>query len=244
VLGAPARLAIARALCETGKVTARASGWSCACPDYAELPADEMGIVALHPGQFSAPGREEVAVVTRGCETGASSSQTYGGRALVRRTAGGWQRVYYAPGTLGECTGVVSRTGRSLLVCRRTGGHMGAYFDELALVAFDEAGGQVNETRSVILEVETTIPDTRGPAYHRDIVRHGVSGGAAFRAGDDHALAVDATVRSRIECLGGADACRGVTAGTVDFRLRYVFDGARFRLSPASEDAARRMNAR
>ncbi len=216
MLGAPARLAIARALCETGKVTARASGWSCACPDYAELPADEMGIVALHPGQFSAPGREEVAVVTRGCETGASSSQTYGGRALVRRTAGGWQRVYYAPGTLGE----------------------------LALVAFDEAGGQVNETRSVILEVETTIPDTRGPAYHRDIVRHGVSGGAAFRAGDDHALAVDATVRSRIECLGGADACRGVTAGTVDFRLRYVFDGARFRLSPASEDAARRMNAR
>lgn len=244
-LSAADRLAIARAICESDAVAGGAPVIRCACPKYTDLPGDDkMRIEVYHRGQFSGPGRDEVVVATRYCETGASSGQTYGGRALVRRTPDGWRRVFYNPGALGVCTVIHSGTGRSRLVCSRAGGHMGIFFEELVLIAFDEKNGKVREARSSILDLETQVPPIEGYAYRFDIGRHPLSGQAAYQAGDDRALALDATVVSRIYCVGAASVCPGLVPSRATFALHYTFDGSKFHLAPASEAAFRKMKAR
>jgi hypothetical protein len=237
---------IARALCDSATVTARDAGFACACPAYTELPIGELTIGAFQPGHFSGRGRDEVVVATGGCETGAGSNQTYGGRALVRREAGIWRRVFYAAGALGDCTSLPSRQERSRLVCHRTGGHMGATFDELSLVAFDDANGETKEARSTILHLRSLserTPTSPGAEYRLELTRYAITGRDAYMAGDERALTINAVVRSRIACAG-ASTCGGLTPGTVDFQLRFGFDGTTFRLSPSSDDAFRKMKAR
>jgi hypothetical protein len=121
---------------------------------------------------------------------------------------------------------------------------MGAYFDELSLVAFDETNGEAKEVGSTILALSTQTPSGQGPASHLNLTSYAITGRETYQAGDDHALAIDALVRSRVECVGGASACPGLTPSTVDFPLRFLFDGVKFELAPASEDTFRRMKAR
>jgi hypothetical protein len=244
-LGAADRALIARALCGSSPVTSDRSGFRCKCPSEAELDGGELELLAQYPGHFSGPGRDEVVVETRGCETGASSSQTYGGRALVRRIAGGWGRALYAPGSLGACGAILSHAGRSRLLCHRLSGHMGLYSRTFTLAGFDEVDGKVEERSVEILALTThdEAPPSRpaGPVYLLDLQRYAVVGKATYEAGDERALAIELTVRSRVSCASG---CPDVDTSTMVLPLRFAFDGSRFHLAAESQPAFARLEAR
>ncbi|MFT3767247.1 MAG: hypothetical protein QM820_17250 [Minicystis sp.] len=246
------RLAIARLLCESPKVGRAGSGFRCkTCPSYTDFAGMDNGMdLTFFPGRFSGPGREEVVVAMRGgCESGARSGQTYGGRALVRRMPDGWQRTYYQAGALGDCTPIFSRAGRSRLVCHLVSGHMGEYEETFALVSFDEAAGQPDERDEGILllftsDVAYLRRTTQKPLNVVTLQRHALLGKAQYEAGDDHALALEATVQSRVDCVGGASGCPGVDRSTFDSPLRFVFDGSAFHLAPESKAAFDRLQTR
>lgn len=248
VLGAGDRAAIAGALCGSSPVSAGSAGLRCACPSYTELPDGGLTLRAFYPGHFSGPGRDEVVVETEGCVTGASSSQSYGGRAIVRRGAGGWTRVFYNPGTLGECSTLLSHAGRSRLLCRRTAGHQGLLVTGVTLVAFDEEAGAAVDRSHQVLELlthgESGFAPPAGPVYSSEIGRFVLRGQAAFAAGDDRALSLDLVVKSRASCTGGPAACAKVDTAPLDLPLRFVFDGEAFKPAAESRPALARLAAR
>jgi hypothetical protein len=246
--GAGDRAAIARALCGSSPVSGGSAGPRCACPADAELPDGELTFSAMYAGHFSGPGRDEVVVETQGCVTGASSSQSYGGRAIVRRGASGWTRVFNEPGALGDCSTLLSHAGRSRLLCRRTAGHMGLLVTGVTLVAFDEESGAAVDRSHQVLEllVHTDGPPTppAGPVYSSEIGRFVLRGQAAFEAGDDRALSLDLVVKSRASCTGGAAVCAPIDTAPLDLPLRFVFDGEAFHPAAESRPALARLAAR
>lgn len=238
-------LAIAREVCESPSVARGKAGFKCTtCPSYTEFAgqAHDMDL-ALFPGRFSGPGREEVFVAMKGgCESGASSGQSYGGRALVRKTPSGWQRSSYAAGALGECTSILSRAGRSRLFCHLRAGHMGVYRETLSLVGFDEA----EEQNTLILElyehdVAYLRRSSKEPLPVLALQRHSLIGKERYEAGDDRALSIEVSVRSSVDCVGG---CPGVDRSSFDTALRYVFDGTAFQLALESRAAFARLEPR
>jgi hypothetical protein len=243
--------AIARLLCES-PVTRRGKGFHCAkCPSYAELAGLEAGmdLTAFFPGHFSGPGRDEVLVATSGCESGASSSQSYGARVLVQKTPGGWERTFYRPGALGQCTPLLSRTGRSRLFCQRRAGHMGEYPLTWSLVGFAEIAGEIEARDDLILAFVTRdVPYLRGftkaPLHLLELVGHELVGKAKYEAGDERALALEVTLRSRVDCVGGPSGCPSVDTSPYEAKLRVVFDGSTFRLAPESRPAFDRLRSR
>jgi hypothetical protein len=224
-IGEADRAAIARVLCEGSAARARCGK----CPSYTEFAgeAGDLRVVSLHPGHFSGPGRIEAVVALEGCESGASSSFTFGGRALVRRAPEGWQRVHYAAGALGKCTAILSGAGRSRLVCHVDGGHMGVYPETFFLLGFDADArdGTVVEERDPFLELVHHQPAE--PPTDFQVVRHTLRGKARYEAGDDKALGFEATVRVRVPPW--------------EARLRYRLEGSAFVIEPGSRAAHDRL---
>ncbi len=242
-------------LCGAAPVKSSRGAWACACPSYTELGRDPDGgqleAVSFFRGAFSKAGRDEVVVDLAGCETGASSSLTYGGHALLRRAPVGWTRLSYEPGALGECTAVVSADGQSRLVCRTPSGNMGPYRNELSLLAYAEAPAGAKEHREEILSFssQTTDPSVNGagftgPLRILEAKRFEVLGRERYAAGDDRALSIEIDVESRVACVGPATACAGVVLGAELHPLRFGFDGARFAIEPASRQALARLRER
>ena len=141
------RRAVVAALCEGRPTTAQGGRTACACPSFTELPgeATELEIGNLIAGAFSDPAADEVLAPTLGCETGAGSNHTYGGRALLRRTPRGFERVHYAPGALGACAAVPSPRRRTFAVCELESGQQGSIRDDVheGRVGPEDVGGHV-----------------------------------------------------------------------------------------------------
>jgi hypothetical protein len=246
------RLAIARLLCESATVARRGAELACGtCPSYTERAGDagDHRLAAFYPGHFSGPAADEVVVEMRGaCESGASSGQTYGGHAMVRRTRDGWQRTFYEAGGLGECTAIRGTT-RSRLVCRRRAGHMGLLTETFTLVAYDDAAGRTDEQDGAVLQLfshslAAAGPSPKEPANVLAVTRYALRGQHAYEAGDEHALSIELNVRSRVDCPGGPGGCPGVDTATRDTPLRYVFDGTAFHLAPESQGELARLEPR
>ena len=196
------------------------------------------------PGHFTGPGRDEVVVVLRGCESGAGSSQTWASHAVVRREPEGWRLVDFERDALGDCTSVLAPSGRSRLVCHRSGGHMGVYWGEINLVAFDETAGLVEQQSPPILRYEWSESGEE-PFDVIGVTRFAVLGKRAYEAGDERALSVDAGIWSTVRCGGDPKKCAArADKATIQLTLRYGFDGATFRLTPASRPAYERLRSR
>lgn len=202
----------------------------------------------FYPGRFTGHG-PEVVVAMSGCESGASTAQTYGARALVRKTAHGWHRMYYAPGALGHCTALVPQRGRSRLLCRVTGGHMCAYFDALELHAFRDSGKTVQEKTATLLSVGSNNlggsnpPCASDPVVLNRIARYRFRATARRATGRRRARGLVVDVVSSVRCPRTPHACTG-TGRVRRFTLHYTFDGRVFRLAPDSRAALAALQTR
>jgi hypothetical protein len=192
---------------------ARAKGRSCACPSYTEQAGvGELHVKSIRPGAFTGARQEEAVVEIEGCESGASTSLSYGSRALVRRTTAGWKRVSYAMGALGACTPVVPVAGIERLVCRVFSGHMGLYRETVSLIGWASRSGSTVEESQEIVEYWTGMAGGRLRVLRtkRFEVR-----------GKDAALRIEMDVE---------------TDGAL-MPLRFAFDGTRFSVTPESRPA-------
>jgi hypothetical protein len=219
---------IASAVCE-----ARASS-PCACPRYTEGSVGKLEIKDIHRGAFTGPGRDEAVVALSGCESGASSSFTYGGRTLLRRTSAGWIRLVYTPGALGQCIPIVSAAGIARLVCHAVSGHMGYYEYTWAIIGYDET----RERRDEFLDFWTHGPDaSESIARICAVRRFDVLGREAYAKGDVRALSVVVNVDSTVRCVRGASSCADAGVGSVPITLRFEMRGDRLEVAPEARAA-------
>jgi hypothetical protein len=174
--------------------------------------------------------------------------QSYGGHALVRRTPEGWKRVFYEHETVGDCTPIRSKSGRSRLVCLRVKGILGAYPVRLALVSYDQRTDGMDETVDPILQIKMRVtspsPFVNCEAMSQEVTRHAVLGRSAYEAGDERALAIEVGVRSRPTCPGIVNQLPKPDNGPLDTTLRFAFDGAKFSVTPETRPAFERIMAR
>ena len=198
-------------------------------------------------GHFSGPDRDEAVVATSGCETGAGSSMTDESRAVVRRTSAGWQRVFAESGAIGDCKPIVSRRGRTRLICQVVGGRFGQVYYHFDVVAFDDADGSVREQRTPIVSFSTQAPipnfETPSQLFQFDVTRFALRAKSEYEAGDDRALGLDLGIQSRASCRPKAD-CAGPDTTTRSLSLTYSFDGESFSLAPSSRAAFAVLEAR
>jgi hypothetical protein len=248
---------IAHALCDSAPVKHLAKSWGCACPGYTDFGSPGSGdgmrldIVAFHRGAFSAPDRDEAVVGVTGCESGASSSLSYGSHALVRRTGSRWYRIVYAPGALGDCTSIVSGAGLFHLICHQVSGNMGMYRHQSSLLGYLQKPGGTEERAQEIFGFETNshAQATNGTGFQGELRinterRFEILGAAAYSAGDDRALSIEIEVESRLECIGGPSVCADTKVGTASFPITLTFDGRAFAVAPGSRRQVDQLRAR
>jgi hypothetical protein len=226
---------------------------SCACPAFTELHGADGVLVleAFHQGSFTAADRDEVAVKTTGCESGAGSSFSFEGRALVRRAPQGFERLAYDRGPFGDCTPVVSGARVARLLCHAFSGHAGLYSHDYALVGWVAAGAAATIRKQEFLHFSTNSPDpsVNGPGFRGELrvlepKRFEVVGKDRYAAGDDKALAVEIDVATRVECVGGPPECPKPGVDKASFALRFVFDGAKLEPAPESKAALEKLRTR
>lgn len=85
---------------------------------------------------------------------------------------------------------------------------------------------------------------TQAPLQVLELVDHKLAGKARYEAGDERALALEVTLRSRVDCDGRPSGCPGVDTSPYDAKLRVVFDGSTFRPAKESRPAFDRLRAR
>jgi hypothetical protein len=248
--------AIARAMCGPGPMRRVAKSWTCHCPSYTDFggtdaPGSDLTIIAFHPGAFSATDREEAVLGIAGCESGATSSLSYGAHALVRRAKSGWFRLVYQSGALGDCTGIVSGAGLSRLICRQESGHMGLYRHQISLLGYVQKPGGTEERTQEILAFATNSPDPAvfGPDFKGELrilteKRFEILGTAAYSAGDDHALSIEVEVEGRVKCVGPLSGCPHAALATALLPLTFTFDGRAFAVAPGSRRQLDQVRAR
>lgn len=92
-------------------------------------PPEFYPMEARYPGAFTAPGKDEIAVVFQGCEPHAAN---YGGTQLVEKSGGSYKAGAYYSGLHPEsCKPYRRPDGRDLLVCRWADAHQGVGFSEV-----------------------------------------------------------------------------------------------------------------
>jgi hypothetical protein len=239
--------AIARAMCGPGPMRQVAKAWTCHCPSYTDFGGTDaaegmdLSIIAVHPGRFTAADREEAVIGTAGCESGATSSLTYGAHALVRRAKSGWYRIVYASASLGDCTEIRSSVGISRLICRQDSGHMGLYRHQISLLGYVQKPGGTEERTQEIFAFSTNSPDPavfggdfKGELRILTEKRFEILGALAYSAGDDKALSVEVEVESRVKCVGPVSGCPHAALATALLPLTFAFDGRAFAVAPGS----------
>jgi hypothetical protein len=237
---------VVRALCEGKPAIVGKRGFHCVCPSYSDDPEgiNRMTLGPFFPGHFTGPGRDEVVVVLQECESGAGSGQTYASHAVVRREPPGWKLALFERDALGDCTSILSPSGRSRLVCHRIGGHMGGYFGALNLVAFDETARQAEQQNQPIFRYEWN-QGGEDPSDVIGVTRFAVLGKRAYEAGDERALSMDVGIQCSVQCGEDRKKCAALAdKATLHLSLRYTFDGATFQLTPASRPAYERLRTR
>ncbi|HEY4120125.1 MAG TPA: hypothetical protein VGM56_19810 [Byssovorax sp.] len=243
------RRAVVAALCEGRPTTAKGDRTACACPSFTELPGDatELEIGNLISGAFSEPRADEVLAATLGCETGAGSNHTYGGRALLRRTTRGFERVHYAPGALGACRAVPSPGRRTFAVCELESGQQGTSRTTYTKIAFEDVAGHVEARDQEIVDLHSHAGGPGGaaePLYRVRVTRHALIGAAAYEAGDAATLALVIEVRTSVTCDESPHLCAGIDGAAREASLLYRFDGRSFALAPESAAAYAAVKAR
>lgn len=246
-LSAADQEAIARAMCGPGPMRQIAKLWTCHCPSYTDFGGTDaaegmaLTIIAFHPGRFSAADREEAVLGTAGCESGATSSLTYGAHALVRRAKSGWYRIVYASAALGDCTEIVSSAGISRLICRQGSGHMGLYRHQISLFAYVQKPGGTEERTQEIFTFQSNGADPKifGDDFKGELrilteKRFEILGAPAYSAGDDRALSIEVEIESRVKCFGAPSGCPHAALATALHPLTFTFDGRAFAVAPGS----------
>ena len=222
--------AVARALCG-GPIRVDGGRPTCSCPSFTETKGEGqwMTIAETFPGSFTGPGRDEVAVRTRGCETGAGSAFSFEGMALLRRATSRYELLSYDRGPFGDCTPVVSGSRSTRLVCHAFAGHAGLYRHSYAVVGWGEDGAAIGARSAEFLAFSTNVldPEVNGAGFRGELrvlepSELRVSGADRFAAGDEGALAVELEVTARVACAGQPPGC---VASSRRHPLRFAFEG-------------------
>jgi hypothetical protein len=87
-------------------------------------------------GHFTTSGADEALLHASGCE---SHAKNYGGDFLMRRVAGRWSTVRYAPGATADskCQRLPWQEGRDTLICETADMHQGVASDAVQFLIFD-----------------------------------------------------------------------------------------------------------
>jgi hypothetical protein len=141
-------------------------------------PDPFYGVDAVMHGAFSAAGAGEVAVSLEGCEP---HVENWGGLLILRLQEGKTQVAHYFSGVHPHiCKTYRKKDGHDLLVCLRTDGHQGSYYDFLS--SFDPARASADD------EVEA--------AWDQLLEALDVTGGACWNVNEPNAEPVK---RSKIK---------------------------------------------
>jgi hypothetical protein len=245
------REAFAHAVCGARRVRRDHDEWTCSCPGFtgSENAEESLGIKAIYTGAFTSAGLDEAVVETSGCESGASSSQTYGGYVFLQRGSAGWKLGFYHHTAPGKCTPLRSSDGRTSLVCDLVRGHMGLYPHEFRRLSFTQRRGGISADEDLFLQFSSNgddaqLADASGKIYLLDVPRFEILGREAYTAGDARALSIEIDVQSRIKCVAAPPLCTKRAVDSRLLQLRFAFDGSKLVITPASRPALRQLKRR
>lgn len=139
---APAELdAMLAAVCGSGQVAAVGSPAHRVCgsvPAYPSPCRQSLAIDTVVAGSFTAPLAVEALADYEGCEPHAGN---FGGSVLLRRRAGGWERIAFLPGERTQtCLRFRRPDGRDALACFSTWAGQGEEDGAIVLLALDGGG--------------------------------------------------------------------------------------------------------
>jgi hypothetical protein len=118
---------------------------------------------------------------------------------------------------------------------------MGVYPETFYLLGFDADAkeGKVVEERAPFLDLVHDQPEEPHTDLH--VVHRVLRGKAKYEAGDDGALAFEATVRVREACARDDAECQRKPPPPWEAQLRYRLEGSAFVLEPGSRGAYERL---